>query len=129
MKYITSRFLEVYKYLKKEKKVTSASDFAEKIGISSSLMSEINKGRSNIGLETLQKTVNLYPEINTVWLVKGMGKMLVVENSQPEISIYEDMIELQKKHIGVLEKEIAILKEEFRPEEHPHRTADEKHNS
>ncbi len=129
MKYITSRFLEVYKYLKKEKKVTSASDFAEKIGISSSLMSEINKGRSNIGLETLQKTVNLYPEINTVWLVKGMGKMLVVENSQPEISIYEDMIELQKKHIEVLEKEITILKEEFRPEEHPHRTADEKHNS
>lgn len=129
MKYITIRFLEVYEYLKKEKKVTSASDFAEKIGISASLMSEMNKGRSNVGLETLQKTVNLFPEINTIWLIKGVGEMLMIESSRPEISVYEDMIDLQKKHIGVLEKEINSLKEEFRSEGYSHRTADEKHNS
>src|SRR5690554_6541391 len=57
MKDITSRFLEVYNYLLESKKITNASDFAKKIGISTSLMSEIGEGRSNAGLKTLQKTV------------------------------------------------------------------------
>ena len=43
MKEITIRFIEVYNYLLDIKKVKNASDFAEKIGISNSLMNEIFK--------------------------------------------------------------------------------------
>ena len=40
---ITLRFIEVYEHLQKTKKVKNVSDFAEKIGISNSMMTEISK--------------------------------------------------------------------------------------
>lgn len=127
MKDITSRFLEVYNYLLESKKITNASDFAKKIGISTSLMSEIGEGRSNAGLKTLQKTVIEFPEINTKWLITGTEKMLSTEENKTDSEIFKEMIALQDKYIKKLEEEINSLKEEFRSERHSHRSADEKH--
>lgn len=75
MKEITLRFIEVYNYLLDIKKVKNASDFAEKIGISTSLMNEILKGRSNVGIKPIQSTVNAFFGLSLDWLVKGEGKM------------------------------------------------------
>lgn len=75
MKDITIRFLEVYKYFLNAKKVKDASDFAGKIGISTSMMTEIVKGRSNAGVATIQKTVKHFKLINLEWLMTGHGKM------------------------------------------------------
>lgn len=71
---ITSRFLEAYKHLLSTKKVTDAKDFADKIGVSTSLMTEISKGRSNVGIKAIQNTVKLFGEIGSEWLITGKGK-------------------------------------------------------
>lgn len=75
MKEITIRFIDVYNYLLEIKKADNASDFAKKIGISTSLMNEILKGRSNVGIKPIQSTVIAFPELSLDWIIKGDGKM------------------------------------------------------
>ncbi|MEM0542467.1 S24 family peptidase [Flavobacterium sp. j3] len=75
MKEITIRFIEVYNYLLDIKQVKNASDFAEKIGISNSLMNEILKGRSNVGIKPIQSTVKKFYGLSLDWIIKGEGKM------------------------------------------------------
>lgn len=76
MKEITIRFIDVYNHFLDIKKVKNASDFAEKIGISTSLMNEILKGRSNVGIKPIQSTVQYFYGISLEWLIKGEGKMI-----------------------------------------------------
>lgn len=70
---ISIRFLEAYDYLKNKKKVSNAADFAQKIDISSSLMNEILKERTNAGINPIQKTVKAFPEIDAEYLLTGNG--------------------------------------------------------
>lgn len=76
MEDITVRFLEVYNYLLSVNKIANSSDFAKKIDVSSSMISEIIKGRSNAGIKVIQNTVLKFKEINLDWLIKGDGKMI-----------------------------------------------------
>lgn len=73
---VTSRFLGFYKHLLSVKAVSSASDFAKNIDISTSLMNEITKGRSNVGVSALQNTVSKFKELSSEWLMTGEGDML-----------------------------------------------------
>lgn len=82
MKDVNKRFLDVYSYLLREKFVNNASDMANKIEISSSMMNEILKKRSNAGLKVIQKTVNKFSFINTEWLLVGNGEMLKTKNTE-----------------------------------------------
>jgi repressor LexA len=79
---ITSRFLDIYNYLLNSKKTSSASDFAKKIEISTSLMSEILKKRTNAGINPIQKTVSEFPEINSEWLLTGKGEMIKTKSKE-----------------------------------------------
>lgn len=72
---ITDRFLETYEYLLKIKRVENLSDFAKKIGISASMMTEITKKRSNVGIKAIQNTVNKFTDISPDWIITGRGKM------------------------------------------------------
>ena len=72
---VSKRFLEAYEYLKETKKVSSLSEFAKAIGISTSMMTEIYKQRSNVGLKAIQNTVNEFKEFNSEWFLTGKGKM------------------------------------------------------
>jgi phage repressor protein C with HTH and peptisase S24 domain len=72
---LTIRFIEVYDYLLRAKRVSSVSDFAKKIGISSSMMTEISKFRSNVGIKAIQNAVNTFPIVDSEWLLTGKGKM------------------------------------------------------
>ncbi len=69
---VTNRFIEVYDYLAKEGKVAGKKDFAEKIGISASMMTEICKGRSNVGIATIQNIVTAF-NVSADWLIMGHG--------------------------------------------------------
>lgn len=73
---LTIRFKAFYDYLIEREIVTSASNFAKRIGISPSLMTEIEKGRSNVGVKVIQNTVNAFSEIDSDWLLIGRGSML-----------------------------------------------------
>lgn len=93
---ITKRFIELYNYLLEKKIVKNASDFSQNVGISSSLMNEILKGRSNVGIKPIQNTVLKYPyHISTDWLITGDGKRspgfimpeLIDKNPSEELAI------------------------------------------
>ena len=72
---ITKRFLASYEYLAKEGTVKGFNDFAATIEVSNSMMTEISKGRSNVGLKAVQNTVCFY-NINAEWLLTGKGNMI-----------------------------------------------------
>ncbi len=77
---ITARFLDLYNYLLKHKEVKKQSEFAERIGISSSSFTEISKGRNNVGLQAIQNTVKEFSWINSDWLLKGEGNLDIRAN-------------------------------------------------
>lgn len=76
MNSISLRFKEVLEYLTSSGEVSNNKDFASKIGISTSMITEICKGRSNVGSLTLQNIVLAFPIINALWLLTGIGSML-----------------------------------------------------
>lgn len=91
---ISSRFLMAYQRLLDDGKVSDKKDFAASIGISSSMMTEIAKGRSSVGTTAIQNIVlnhNVAPD----WLLTGHGPMLRSDNVIPE----DDTEELQRKPI------------------------------
>ena len=45
---LSSRFLKVLKYLIEEHEVSDNKDFASRISVSTSMITEISKGRSNV---------------------------------------------------------------------------------
>lgn len=72
---LSVRFLKVLEYLISGKYVSDNKDFASKISVSASLITEISKGRSNVGLTAIQNTVLVFP-IDSDWLLTGRGSML-----------------------------------------------------
>ena len=89
MKDVTNRFLEFYNYLISIKKISNASEFARKIQISPSMMHEIIKKRSDVGITPVQNIVKFYPNLNSEWLLTGNGEMLLLKDtSKSNISNY-----------------------------------------
>ena len=80
-KQVSSRFIVAYETLLKEKKVSDKRDFATKLGISASMITEISKGRSSVGTSAIQNIV-LQFNINANWLLTGEGEMLQGENGR-----------------------------------------------
>jgi len=78
---LTTRFLSVYQLLLNDEKVSSISDFAKKIDVSSSMLTEIKKGRSKVGLKAIQNTVQVFNEINPDWILTGNGNIKRDSNS------------------------------------------------
>lgn len=78
---LSLRFLEVLKHLIKEGFVSDNKDFASRISVSTSMITEISKGRSNVGLSAIQNTVLVFP-IDSDWLLTGRGSMLRTNKEQ-----------------------------------------------
>lgn len=82
---LSVRFLKVLEYLIEEKYVSDNKDFASKISVSASLITEISKGRSNVGLTAIQNTVLVFP-IDSDWLLTGRGCMLRSSEAGGDVS-------------------------------------------
>lgn len=76
MEELPDRFIAFYHYTRNEKAVSSQSDFAKRVGISPSMLTEIIKGRVRPGLLAIQGTVNYFHQLNARWLLTGEGEML-----------------------------------------------------
>lgn len=72
---ISKRFIEAFENLIKEGKVADKKDFASKIGISASMVTEISKGRSNVGTLAIQNIVSQF-NVSGDWLLTGIGNMI-----------------------------------------------------
>ena len=72
---VSARFIEAYEALLRDDKVSDKRDFAAKLGISASMVTEISKGRSSVGTSAIQNIV-LQFNIDAKWLLTGEGSML-----------------------------------------------------
>ncbi|MFC5044169.1 hypothetical protein ACFSTE_12305 [Aquimarina hainanensis] len=54
----------------------SLRSFSLSIGASAGYLHRLQSVNSNIGGDFIEKIINLYTELNPVWLVTGKGKML-----------------------------------------------------
>lgn len=77
---VTLRFIEAYTHLIESGKITDKKEFAQKLGISTSMMTEISKGRSNVGITAIQNIVK-YFSISSTWLLTGEGTMILSPNN------------------------------------------------
>lgn len=75
---ISTRFIEVINALITSGKVANKKAFATAVGCSTSMITEIAKGRSNVGVSALQNTVLQYC-VDATWLLTGQGEMFAVE--------------------------------------------------
>lgn len=82
-KQLSTRFIEVYETLLKQRQVTDKRDFAAKLGISASMITEISKGRSSVGTSTIQNIVLVF-YVNANWLLTGRGPMLLPQDDTKE---------------------------------------------
>ena len=57
------------------------------------MITEICKGRSNVGSLTLQNIVLAFPIINALWLLTGIGSMLQKNKEQPQAKMQELSVE------------------------------------
>ena len=71
---ISERFIQVYLDLVETDTVEGKRDFATKLGISPSMVTEISKGRSSVGLTAIQNIVSIY-NVNPDWILTGKGDM------------------------------------------------------
>ena len=115
---ISSRFIEVLNELLKRGSLPDKKAFALSVGCSTSMITEISKGRSNVGVSVLQNTVQNYG-VSATWLLVGTGEMFVSEEQQPQNSSSAEpmvdkllgIIRQQAEDIGQLRKELAQLKQ------------------
>ena len=82
---MTDRIIQVLEYSQ-----LSKSNFAEKIGINPSGLTHILNGRNQPSLDIVKKIVMAFPEINSEWLIMGMGKMLKTEEPAPAVQPKEE---------------------------------------
>ncbi len=70
----------------------SKNKFAENIGISSSLISQITTKKNSFRVDILQKITSNYPKVDTDWLLNGVGEMWNIDNKEIITKSNEDKI-------------------------------------
>lgn len=116
---LSIRFRCAYDYLTNAGKVAGYKDFASKIGVSTSMITEIFKGRSNVGTTALQNIVKEF-NIDGNWLFTGNGNMFIENNinlpiltEKPTINDEPMLYKIYKEkdlEVGILKEEIGRLK-------------------
>ena len=126
---VTNRFIELYHFLLNENNLKDQKDFASKIGVSGSMITEIVKGRSNVGVKAIQNTVLSFG-VNSDWLFTGKGEMLLGRNEEgaygqrpaciscrylKDVERYQEDIARYKEDIHELRQELRTLRQQQEP--------------
>jgi hypothetical protein len=98
---VTIRFLGVYEYLKEQKIVLNPKNFAKELSVSTSLITEICKIRTNAGITPIQNLVTRYKEIDANWLLTGEGSMLKNSDSNNTSDSNNSSTSITEKSIGM----------------------------
>lgn len=118
MNELSTRFKQAYDYLLSNGFITGNKDFAAKIGVSTSMITEIFKGRSNVGTTALQNIVYVF-NIDANWLFTGLGTMVINDEAvQPvdltESSVYYNMYKEERAKSDAQAEQIGALKQTIR---------------
>ena len=115
---VSDRFISMINELLNRGLTPDKKAFAQTIGCSTSMITEIYKGRSNVGVSVLQNVVQTY-NVSATWLLTGEGEMFTT-NQEVElhkssedaltcnlldlIRQKDEIIRQQAKEIGRLEQ-------------------------
>ncbi|WP_304581968.1 XRE family transcriptional regulator [uncultured Alistipes sp.] len=112
---LTTRFIAAYDHLLKSGAVADQKDFAGKIGVSTSMITEIFKGRSNVGVQAIQNIVNTFA-IPADWLLTGRGAMTASPAPPADLCVQEkfplrtdNLVELQRIPLYSLEATAGLV--------------------
>lgn len=85
--------------------------FFEKAGISSSMITEITKGRSQVGIKIIHRTVFTFNELNVGWLLTGEEEApYPAGNAEKLLSAKDAIIAAQQETIQSLKEALAVYK-------------------
>ncbi|MCD9576973.1 hypothetical protein [Flavobacterium soyae] len=110
---VTQRFLIIYEYLKKTGIISNPTKFAQELNISSSLMTEIYKARTNAGMIPIHNLLIKYKVIDANWLLTGEGSMLKTPNKDTNTN-YKELAEARLEIIGLKNEKIEQLNKEIK---------------
>lgn len=81
----------------------NAKQFTREAGISAATMSNIINGRNNPSLEVMQKVLNRFRNVSTMWLILGVGSMYNEKSdSQDDIFVQNPASESMSEQADVL---------------------------
>ena len=84
----------------------SQGKFEEKVGLSTGFVSKVG---DSIRKKSLDKILAVYPNLNTVWLISGVGEMLIPENDHPKRSGKNiiPLYDAEANTVGGMERQVA----------------------
>lgn len=83
---MNQRLREVVNFLKKQRKVLSDGEFADKIDVGRSQLSEVISGKRKFSERYVLKLLTSFPEISEQWLRTGEGEMLKKSSYSQNVS-------------------------------------------
>lgn len=111
---VSERFISMINELLSRGLTPDKKALAQAIGCSTSMITEIYKGRSNVGVSVLQNVVRTY-NVSATWLLTGEGDMFTTDGvtnneGDPTVLHLIDKIAEQAKEIGRLEQALEDAK-------------------
>lgn len=92
----------------------SARKFDISIGASNGYILRMNKNNASVGSDVIEKIIEVYPQVNLIWLITGKGPMLLPEyadSTEPiNPSLIEDIVN-QKIEAKMKEEKAALMKQ------------------
>ena len=82
----------------------SSSKFADEIGIQRSSISHILSGRNKPSLDVFQRILRKYPNINSDWLILGIGNMYKNTKNIEQADIFKEIEEDKKQEPIIVNK-------------------------
>lgn len=83
---VSQRFIKCHNKLREEKRVRSSRQFALSLDYLPQSLSEILKGRRDVTIELLRKSVEVY-KINPVYVMTGNGPMFMTEDNNQNLRV------------------------------------------
>lgn len=83
---VSQRFIKCHNKLREEKRVRSSRQFAISLDYLPQSLSEILKGRRDVTIELLRKSVEVY-KINPVYIMTGNGPMFMTEEDHQNLRV------------------------------------------
>jgi hypothetical protein len=90
----STRFIMAYNELLNLEYIKNGIDFCEKTGISNSMLTEIRKGRSGAGENTIAATLRAFPMVNEMFIRGGMQPIL--KEPKKTNSLAKQILELKE---------------------------------
>lgn len=106
MQHISDRIKAIRMYLKEKQEI-----FAIRLGVATTTLMNYESGKTDPGIEKIQKLTESFNELNAEWLLTGKGEMLLKKESESDKNKGTDYLIL---HFLLISNQILeILKEQI----------------